>query len=78
MIIVGIIESKPNACHVLKSTLNKKPQNKGPFLANVPLQQMVQNYEDQDTKEIIHAPTSPRGQVCSYLSMKHYIFNIFL
>lgn len=69
-----MIESKPNACHILKSTQNKKSQNKGPFLATVPIQQMVQNYKDEETKEFTHASTSPRSQVCFYLLTAQYIF----
>lgn len=36
---------------------------------------MVQNYEEEETKEIIHAPISPRRQVCSYLLMKQCLIS---
>jgi hypothetical protein len=49
-----MVENQSNGCQtVLKSMQNKRVQAKGPFIANVPLQQMVQNYEDVEIKKIV-------------------------
>lgn len=49
-----MVEKQSNGCQaILKSMQNKRVQTKGPFLANVPLQQMVQNYEEVEVKKII-------------------------
>ncbi|XP_025423229.1 uncharacterized protein LOC112692700 isoform X2 [Sipha flava] len=51
---IGMVENQSNGCQtVLKSMQNKRVQAKGPFIANVPLQQMVQNYEDVEIKKIV-------------------------
>lgn len=72
-IILGTVESKPNRCQTgLKSMPNKRIQPKGPFLANVPLQHMVQNYEDTEIKEINRKPNGSRG-VCLYFCMKNIL-----
>lgn len=51
-IILEIVESIPIGCQavIMKSTQNKRTLNKGPFLANIPIRHMVQNY-NADIKE---------------------------
>lgn len=59
-----MVEKQANGYQpVLKSMQNKRVQTKGPFLANVPLQHMVQNYEDVEIKKIISESESPQ-KVC--------------
>jgi len=48
---IGTFESKPNQT-ILKSVQNKRIQNKGPFLANIPLQHMVHDYKESEIEEI--------------------------
>ncbi|XP_025201421.1 protein PF14_0175-like [Melanaphis sacchari] len=58
---LGIVESKVNGSRtVLKSMQNKRTQSKGPFMANVPVQHMVQNYKNVEIKDINHGSVSPR------------------
>jgi len=75
IIILESIKTKQIECQTVvltKHLQNKRSLNKGPFLANIPLQHMVKNYEGVETKEISHAPdNSPRNRVCPY------IFNYF-
>lgn len=67
-IILEIVESIPIVCQtvIMKPTQNKRTLNKGPFLANIPLQHMVQNY-NADIKDTSHVHVSPRKQVCPYI-----------
>lgn len=59
-----MVEKQSNGCQtVLKSMQNKRVQTKGPFLANVPLQRMVQNYEDVEIKKTIFESDRP-NKVC--------------
>lgn len=58
---LGIVESKPNGSQtVLKSMQNKRLQSKGPFIANVPVKHMVQNFKDVEKKDVSHGSVSPR------------------
>ncbi|XP_026805636.1 uncharacterized protein LOC113548774 [Rhopalosiphum maidis] len=58
---LGIVETKANASRtVVKSMQNKRTQNKGPFMANVPVQHMVQNYKNEEIKDVSHGSVSPR------------------
>lgn len=60
---LGIVKSKPNGSQtILKSMQNKRIPNKGPFMANVPVQLMVQNYKDV-SKYVGHESVSP-PKVC--------------
>ncbi|XP_015366422.1 PREDICTED: uncharacterized protein LOC107163482 isoform X2 [Diuraphis noxia] len=58
---LGIVESKPNGSQtVLKSMQNKRTHIKGPFIANVPVKHMVQNFKDVEMKDVSHGSVSPR------------------
>lgn len=71
IIVSGIVESKVNGSQtVLKSMQNKRIQKKGPFMANVPVQHMVQNYKNVENKDVIHGSVNSR-KVCLY---EKYIF----
>lgn len=67
-IILEIVEPIPIGCQnvIMKPTQNKRTLNKGPFLANIPLQHMVRNY-NADIKETSHVHISTRNQVCPYI-----------
>lgn len=69
IILLGIVESKPNGSKtVLKSMQNKRTHNKGPFIANVPVKHMVNNFKDVEMKDVSHGSVSPR-KVCPYVCM---------
>jgi hypothetical protein len=53
---------------------NKRTQNKGPFMANVPVQHMVQNYKNEEIKDVSHGSVSPRKVSISLY--EKYIFLI--
>jgi len=55
---------------------NKRTHNKGPFIANVPVKHMVQNFKDVEMKNVSHGSVSPR-KVCLYLYMKNIIIYIY-
>lgn len=74
--VLGIVESKPNGSQtVLKSMQNKRLQSKGPFIANVPVKHMVQNFKDVEKKDVSHGSVSPR-KVCPYVFMKNTFLNM--
>jgi len=74
-IVSGIVETKANASRtVVKSMQNKRTQSKGPFMANVPVQHMVQNYKNEEIKDVSHGSVSPRKVSISLY--EKYIFLI--
>jgi len=79
IIILESVETKQIECQTVvltKHMQNKRPLNKGPFLANIPLQHMVQNYEEVETKEISHAPdNSTLNRVCPYIFIYYKIIH---
>ncbi|VVC30783.1 Hypothetical protein CINCED_3A000392 [Cinara cedri] len=50
---IGIVESESNGSRTfLKSIQNKRTENKGPVLENIPDHYMIKNYKDTDMKKI--------------------------
>lgn len=74
-LIPGNIKSKSNGTQtILKSIQTKRIQTKGPFLANVPVQQMVKNYKETESKPVNRRSISPSGLVCLNLFVKDTSF----